>query len=112
MKIINYFSHAAEKELAKSLSLQLIKEIPPNLIEKRLKLLSVNKVTKLLERVYKVAYEYQTTHRTGFIKRAVLANSFKWELKTHGYTDEFVEMATEGLIVSLTKKGKTPSTPA
>jgi hypothetical protein len=103
MKILSIFSHAAQKEFAKSLVLQLSKELPPVLMSDRRKVLSVNKVTRLLERTYQAAASYQQEHQVGFIKRAVLANSFKWELMNVKYPDDFVEMATEGLVVVLCK---------
>ncbi|RZI83569.1 MAG: hypothetical protein EOP38_12125 [Rubrivivax sp.] len=106
MKLFNLFSSAGEKEFAKELVKQLTREISPTLMEKR-KALSVNKITRLLERTYQMATAYQKDHRLGVIKRAVLANSFKWELKSNGYPDEFVDMATEGLVVTLSKVDKT-----
>ena len=108
MNIFNIFSHAAEKKFAMSLVQQLSKEIPPALMQDRRKVLSVNKITRLLERTYQVAADYQKDHSMGLIKRSILANAFKWELKNSGYPDDFVNMATEGLVVQLTQsKNKT-----
>lgn len=104
MKFINYFSHAAEKIFARELAHNLSKEIPPVLMENRRKVLSVNKITKLLERTYLSAAEYQHKNKMGFIKRAVFANTFKWELKLAKYPEDFIDVATEGLIVNLSKK--------
>lgn len=103
MNLRGYFSNSTEKSLATRLAAELLKELPPQVIEKRLKLLSVNKVTKLLERVYRIAADHQREARIGFIKRAVLANAFKWELKNHNYPEAFIEMATEGLVVAMSK---------
>lgn len=97
------FSFVQEKEFARQLAQQLGKDIPARLMQDRRRVLSVNKITRLLERTYHAATEYQVLHGMGFVKRAVFANSFKWELKNAGYPEDFVDMATEGLVVQLTK---------
>ena len=33
----------------------------------------------------------------------MLANAFKWELIDKGYSKEFVDMATEGLVMELSR---------
>lgn len=106
MSLLNIFSSDAEQAFAHEMVQRLVKEIPPTLMESRRKVLSVNKVTRLLERTFSSATDYQREHRIGFIKRAMLANSFKWEMKGAKYPDDFIEMATEGLIVTLSKAAK------
>lgn len=99
------FSHTKEKSLAQSLVIQLAKDLPPALMtaEKNRKVLSVNKITRLLEKTYALAYKYHQENKLGMIKRAILANFFKWELKNANYPEDFVNVATEGLIMELTK---------
>lgn len=99
--LFNFFNFSAEKVLAHDLAIGLQKDLPPMLMEKQRKVLSVNKVTRLLEKTYQVAQDYQKDKKIGFIKRAILANSFKWELKSLGYPDDFIDMATEGLVMIL-----------
>lgn len=97
------FGTAQEKAFARTLVERLVVDLPPALMASRRQVLSVNKITKLLEKTYQGASAYQREHRVGFIKRAVLANSFKWELKNAGYPDDFIDMATEGLIVEISR---------
>lgn len=99
----HFASFSSEKVLAQELVKKLSIELPATLMENRRKVLSVNKITRLLEQTYLMAYNYQRLHKIGFIKRSVLANYFKWELKNSKYPSDFIEMATEGLIVALTK---------
>jgi hypothetical protein len=110
MNALSRFSFAAEKALARELTQRLVKEVPPSLVENKRKLLSVNKVTRLLETSFQVATDFQVEHKIGFIRRAALANAFKWELKEGGYPEDFVEMATEGLVVALAKANR-PAAP-
>ena len=104
--IARQFNHDAEKSLAKELSAQIVKNLSPRLMSERRQVLSANKISRLLEQTYVIANAYQSTHKLGWIKRAVLANSFKWELKSSGYPDDFINLATEGLVVELGKKDK------
>lgn len=109
MNPFSSLAFTAEKALARELVQRLAKEIPAELVEKKRKLLSVNKVTRLLENSFQIATDYQMKHKIGFIRRAVLANTFKWELKGTGYPDDFVELATEGLVVAFAKAKQSPT---
>jgi hypothetical protein len=96
-----------EKRLAAKMVEMLVKELPPALLDGRQQVLSVNRVTRVLERVLETAKDHQRNSQLGVFGRARLANHFKWELKNHGYLDDFVEMATEGLVMELTKVART-----
>ncbi len=98
------FGFSRDTEFARSIVEQLGRELPAGLMETRRKVLSVNKVTRQLEKVYEAAADYQAKNRLGFIRRAALANAFRWELKNSGYPDDFIEVATEGLVVELSRK--------
>lgn len=102
--IIAKLTNKAEKELAKQLALHIANEIKPKLMRERRQVLSANKISRHLEHIYNIAKEYQREHRLGFTRRAILANSFKWELKAAGYPEDFINVATEGLVVELSKK--------
>ena len=97
------FRSDAEKAFAADLASRLEKDVPPGQMLANMKGMSVNKITRMLERTYKDGIVYQRQHRLGMFRRAALANAFKWELKTRGYPDEFVDLATEGLVMELMK---------
>jgi hypothetical protein len=103
------FGTAEEKAFARDLVQRLVKELPPNDITTRRQVLSVNKITRELEKAYQNAAAYQRENRIGFIRRAVLANTFKWELKASGYPDEFIDVATEGLVFEISKVSRAPA---
>ena len=103
------FSSASERAFAAEVAGRLEKDVPPGQMLTNMKGMSVNKITRMLERTYQASAAYQRENRLGVIKRAVLANSFKWELKNRGYPDEFVDVATEGLVMELTKATKPPA---
>jgi len=103
MSILQYFSTRIEKQIAEQMAEKLAKSIPPSNIESKSKILSVNKVTRQIEDTLQLAVLHQQQHHPGFIKRAILANTFKWSLANKGYSDEFVNIATEALIMETTK---------
>ena len=104
MGMLNFFSRAQEKAFVAAQLAGLVKDLPPALIQDGRGKVSVNKITRHLERVYKAAAEFKESQGVGFMGRAVMANAFKWGLKESGYPQEFADMATEGLIVALSKK--------
>lgn len=104
--IARFFNFHTEKSLAKELSAQISKNLSPKLMSERRQVLSANKISRLLEQTYEIAKAYQADHKLGLIKRAVLANSFRWELKSCGYPEDFIKLATEGLVVELGKRTK------
>lgn len=90
-------------EFAKKLAEMVAKRYPPTLDQAKEKRVSANRVTKVLEDVLEQAVDYGKKNRLGVYKKARLANAFKWELKELGYSEKFIEVATEGLVVYTTR---------
>lgn len=100
------FSSISNKELtgfAEELAQSLTKDLPPKLMLNSASIVSANRVTTILERSYARAAKFQGEHRISSMRRAVLANSFRWKLTELGYPEELVGVATEGLLVYLSK---------
>ncbi|HVC12211.1 MAG TPA: hypothetical protein VNE59_11280 [Burkholderiales bacterium] len=96
------FGGPSSKEIdafAKDLAQTIAKRYPPSLDATPEKRISANRITKVLEDALNRAAEFNRTHRLGVYKRARLGNTFRWELKELGYSEKFIEIATEGLIV-------------
>ena len=89
---------------AKELAANLASRYPPTVEQSAQKRISVNRVTRLLEETFAQAEAFKNEHELGWIRKAKLGNSFKWELKELGYSDKFIEVATEGMIVYITRK--------
>ena len=86
--------------LARSISSQVC---AATLREKR-NTLSVNRLTRVLEKAFLQASNYQAQQRMGFVRRGVFVHAFQWALKDSAYPADFVLMATEGLVVSISPK--------
>jgi hypothetical protein len=102
------FGSVSSKEVdqfAKSLAQEIAKRYPPSIDtgggERKL---SQKRLTSILEDTYQKAIEFKAQHRLGVYKKARLGNTFRWELEELGYSKQFIETATEGLVVYITRK--------
>ena len=101
------FGSVSGKEVdgfAKTLAQELAKRYPPALDKDSERKISQKRLTMLLEDTFNRAAEYRKQHKLGVYKKARLGNTFRWELQEMGYSEKFVEIATEGLIVYITRK--------
>jgi hypothetical protein len=92
----------------KSLTDDLIQRYPPELDNRANNFTSVNRLTRILEETCRKASEFQQSKKLGIYGKAKLGNEFKWILTEAGYRKAFVEMATEAIIVHISKKPKAP----
>ncbi len=97
------------EEFAKSLAQEIVKRFPPALANDPQRMVSPKRLTTIIEEVCVKAQRFQSENRLGMFKKAALGNTFQWELKEMGYNEKFVEVATEALIVYITRKPDTPS---
>jgi len=93
-------TRGAARELARSLP----KDLPPKLLQSSGKVLSANRITTILERRYALAQDFGRENKLGLIGRAVYANTFRWTLLELGYSKQFTSVATEGLVVALSRR--------
>ncbi|TFZ01975.1 hypothetical protein [Ramlibacter humi] len=97
------FGGRKHREFVQELVRQLVLDLPPDRVLSDRRSMTVNRITRMLEKTYARAAGYERQHRLGMIRRAVFANDFKWELASAGYPGEFIDMVTEGLVVELTR---------
>ena len=87
-------------EFAKGLAQEIAKRYPPTMDkgegERRI---SAKRLTTILEEVVKNATAFRDEHKLGLYKKARLGNTFRWELSELGYSDKFIEVATEALVL-------------
>jgi hypothetical protein len=89
---------------AKGLAQELAKRYPPALDKGSERKVSQKRLTNILEDTFSRAIEFKRQHKLGVYKKARLSNTFRWELQEMGYSEKFVEIATEGLVVYITRK--------
>jgi hypothetical protein len=92
-------------EFARALAQDVAKRYPPGMdraaSERRI---SQKRLSTILEESFNKAIAFKTEHKLGVYKKARLSNTFRWELTELGYSDRFVETATEGLVVYISRK--------
>lgn len=101
------FGSISGKEIdvfAKQLAAELAKRYPPTLDQAGGQTLSEKRLTRILEDVCNKAADFKNEHKLGVYKKARLGNTFRWELEERGYTKAFIETATEGLVVYLSRR--------
>ena len=58
----------------------------------------------ILEQLSALALRFHEQHKLGVYKKAKLGNVFRWKLKELGYSDDFVERATNEIVTRLAAK--------
>ena len=89
---------------AKQLAEDVARRFPPELDKEPGKRPSVNRLTRIIEDVCKKAVDFKVAHRLGWLGKARLGNAFRWELRSMGYQKDFIDLATEAVIVHLSRK--------
>jgi hypothetical protein len=98
------FKFHHDKAQACELASAIAAQVSAKLLRENSKALSVNKITRVLEKAFLQASAYQAAQRMGFVRRSLFANAFQWALKEQAYPQAFVAMATEGLLVAISAK--------
>jgi len=104
MGLFERFSSKDVDTFAKSLAVEISKRYPPTLDQAKEKKISQNRISRVLEEAYGKAVAFKSEKNLGVYRKARLGNTFRWELTELGYSKPFVEVATEGLIVYITRK--------
>jgi hypothetical protein len=89
---------------AKTLAGEVATQYPPTVDQTGGHSASEKSLTEVLEDVCNKAVVFKNEHKLGVYKKARLGNTFRWELEALGYTQKFIETATEGLVVFLARK--------
>ncbi len=92
------------KDFALDLAGQIAKRYPPALDVQPGKRPSVNRLTRITEDACGKAVDFNAAHKLGWLGKARLGNHFRWALSELGYTKEFVDFATEAVVVHISRK--------
>jgi len=101
--VSSLFVRAPVDGFAKSLANDIAKRYPPALDQQPGKRPSVNRLTRIMEDACKKASDFQEQHRLGWLGKAKLSNAFRWALREMGYQKDFVDFATEAVVVHLSR---------
>ena len=101
--VFKIFGSSKVDEFAKSLAQDIGKRYPPAIANNPEQMISQKRLATILEDAFVQAHRFNAENGLGVFRKAKLGNTFKWELKEMGYDEKFVDMATEGLVVYLTR---------
>ncbi len=104
--IFKLFGASKVDEFAKNLAQDIAKRYPPAIANNPERMVSQKRLTNILEEAFSRAHQFNQEQKLSMFRKAKLGNTFKWELKEMGYEKGFIDMATEGLIVYLTRGPK------
>jgi len=104
LKFFQNKSNTDIKVFATGLASKLIKRYPPQTDQQAEKRPSVNRLTRIVEETSTSAAKFSADKKLGWLGKAKLANEFRWSLSEAGYTKEFVDFATEAMVVYLNQK--------
>ena len=108
---LNLFGGKDLTDFAKSLAQEIAKRFPPTLANDPQRMVSPKRLTTIIEEICEKAAHFKDEKKLGVFKKASLGNTFQWELKEMGYNEKFVEVATEALIVYITRRPETGKAP-
>ncbi len=89
--------------MAKSLAQDVAKRYPPAIANNPAQVVSQQRLSGILEQVFTRAANFSRENKLGWYKKAKLGNDFRWELKEMGYDEKFIDVATEGLILCVSR---------
>ena len=92
-------------QFAKGLAQDIAKRYPPAMDQGSAeRKISQTRLSAILESAFSKASDYRSQHKLGVYKKARLSNTFRWELQELGYSNSFIEIATEGLVIHISRK--------
>jgi hypothetical protein len=90
-------------QFAKSLAREVAKHYPPAIANNPTQVVSQQRASEILEEVFTRTTDFNREHKLGWYKRARLGRNFRWELNELGYDKKFIDTATEGLILYVSR---------
>lgn len=101
--MLSFLSSKESVKFGENLANELAKQFPASLQNSGKSKISADRIAKILEKLYLSAQLFRDAQGIGYFKKTRLCHAFKWRLIELEYRTEFVDMATEGLIVYLSK---------
>jgi len=92
------------QECARSLAVDIARRYPAAIANSPEPLVSQRRRSEILEVVFSQARQFSQEHRLGVLGQIRLSGALQWRLKEMGYDEEFIDVATEYLVASVTRK--------
>ena len=89
-------------EFAESIAEKIIRQFPPTSEPQLAKKGAQRRLEGVLSPIMDDLATFQKETQLGWIGKARLGNAFRWKLTEKGYSNQFVEALTEGVIERIT----------
>ena len=103
--LLRFFKNKEIDDFAKSMAERFAKRCPPDLQDDA-RPAATQKRDGAMHAVYSELGEFRKRVRLGVFRKALLANTLKWELKERGYKPAFVNTVVYDMLFSLAGKKK------
>jgi hypothetical protein len=99
-----FVSKTTIEEFAAKLADSIATRYPPQIDNDRSKQPSETRLTRIVEDACDRAVSFKQQHRLGWLGKARLGNAVRWQLVDRGYQKDFVDLATEAVIVKISQR--------
>jgi hypothetical protein len=103
MPLLKFLDTRELQQFAIMLATDLARRFPPA-SEGRTDPGAAHQIKVILDGLATRAVRYHEQHKLGVYRKAKLANVFRWKLKEHGYSPEFIGRATKEIVTRLAVK--------
>jgi hypothetical protein len=101
MAILTWFDTSEVDEFARALAQDLIGRLPVNQPENGKKT-TPERLRNTRDAILSRTAAFARTHNINWYKKAHLGNTFKWELRSAGYDQQFIDAMTYDVLVAIT----------
>jgi hypothetical protein len=98
MSLLSDITSKRPKEFATAMVEKIARQFPPESEAQLAKKGAQRRLESILEHIMKDLDAFQGEARLGWIGKARLGNEFRWSLTERGYSKNFAEALTEGII--------------
>ena len=98
MSFMSGLFSAVPVEFASAMVDKIARQFPPSSEPMLIKKGAQRRLEGVLEHIAGDLDRFQQEHRLGWLGKARLGNAFRWKLVERGYSIQFVEALTEGII--------------
>lgn len=104
MGLLDKLLSRREVNFAQTLAEKIFRQFPPASEPQLIKKGAQRRLEAILEMVMKDLETFQEQQKLSWLGKARLANTFRWQLTDRGYSKQFVEALTEGIVQRIVVK--------
>lgn len=95
-------------QFAKQLANEFGQRMPVKVLLQQNRKVSPERVALIIDTVIKKATEFSKLQRLGWLAKARLGMTFKWELKAAGYPEDMADILTKSVVIHIAGKQASP----